>query len=176
MTRSRWRRASQQAIETALEDRLGVDCMTEAQLRKVIDAAYPFGERAHHPYKVWLKVVREEMARRGFRKQAKPDTEPHFRLLHGVLAYSGLKRCDWWLELRCDYCEKARTLTRGCLLCASLQDQLDALVNTDEWRHWLKQVRADATVALIFADWLEERGYDEVAHLFRTTAPPEKKT
>jgi len=28
-------------------------------LRKLLSAAYPFGLRQHHPYKVWLKEVKK---------------------------------------------------------------------------------------------------------------------
>lgn len=30
---------------------------TEAQLRKKVSEAYPFGQRAYYPYKAWLKAV-----------------------------------------------------------------------------------------------------------------------
>ena len=30
-------------------------------LRKLISEAYPFGERANHPYKMWLKTVKQVM-------------------------------------------------------------------------------------------------------------------
>ena len=29
--------------------------------RRIIAAAYPFGPRAHYPYKAWLKAVREHL-------------------------------------------------------------------------------------------------------------------
>ncbi len=33
------------------------------KIAKAIDAAYPFGERAYHPYKAWLAVRKEFFAR-----------------------------------------------------------------------------------------------------------------
>lgn len=33
--------------------------LTNAELLKLVDAAYPFGEREHHPYKVWLSERRK---------------------------------------------------------------------------------------------------------------------
>jgi hypothetical protein len=34
---------------------------------KVVDAAYPFGERRYTPYKMWLKARRQYLARYGYR-------------------------------------------------------------------------------------------------------------
>lgn len=36
---------------------------------KIVDAAYPFGERKYHPYKVWLQVRKEYLSR----YQVRPD-------------------------------------------------------------------------------------------------------
>ena len=32
---------------------------TGEELRRLINAAYPFGERKYHPYKIWLDAVKE---------------------------------------------------------------------------------------------------------------------
>ena len=37
--------------------------VTDAERRKAISDAYPFGERAHWPYKAWLKAQRRYLAR-----------------------------------------------------------------------------------------------------------------
>lgn len=36
-----------------------------AEIAKEIDAAYPFGERAHYPYKAWLSARKEFFAKHG---------------------------------------------------------------------------------------------------------------
>lgn len=36
--------------------------ITEAELRQILSKKYPFGERLHHPYKVWLRCVDEAIA------------------------------------------------------------------------------------------------------------------
>jgi hypothetical protein len=47
-----------------------------------VDAAYPFGERAHYPYKVWCKVRRNYLMRYGYVPQnAKPG--PLLKLMEG---------------------------------------------------------------------------------------------
>lgn len=35
--------------------------------KKIVDAAYPFGERSMFPYKMWLKARRQYLARYGYR-------------------------------------------------------------------------------------------------------------
>ncbi len=42
---------------------------------KAVDAAYPFGERAMHPYKMWLKARREYLCRFGYQPKGKPLVE-----------------------------------------------------------------------------------------------------
>lgn len=37
---------------------------SEKEVRKLISAAYPFGERAYHPYKIWCDEVARQMAQR----------------------------------------------------------------------------------------------------------------
>lgn len=50
-------------LTTLIEcDRAG---MSKAETAQAIDAAYPFGERARHPYKAWLKVRKSFFAQHG---------------------------------------------------------------------------------------------------------------
>lgn len=35
--------------------------MNRAELRKELNKVYPFNEREHHPYKIWLAVVNEAL-------------------------------------------------------------------------------------------------------------------
>lgn len=49
--------------------------ITFADRRKAVDSAYPFGERAHHPYKVWLAARKRYLARYDD-KPAGPLLEP----------------------------------------------------------------------------------------------------
>lgn len=57
-----WRQAAEHAIGEALKT-MPVDT-DEKQFRAHLSAAYPFGERAHHPYKVWLQCVNKEVRKR----------------------------------------------------------------------------------------------------------------
>jgi hypothetical protein len=56
---SEWEQSAQMAIREALR---GVDRSDLKAVQRAIDDAYPFGARAHWPYKVWLKVRREFLA------------------------------------------------------------------------------------------------------------------
>lgn len=57
MSAAYWRSESIAAIKEALAS-LPADADEKAK-RKAISAAYPFGERALYPYKIWLEEVRK---------------------------------------------------------------------------------------------------------------------
>ena len=59
MADSDWRAYSGQVIAQVTNE---VGMTNPDALEKAIRAAYPFGERAHWPYKVWLEEVRRHMA------------------------------------------------------------------------------------------------------------------
>jgi hypothetical protein len=49
-----WREQSLKIIRQIVADNPNA---TNAELRKIVSKAYPFGPRAMHPYKAWLKAV-----------------------------------------------------------------------------------------------------------------------
>ena len=51
-----WRLAAREAIEKAIASLLADDL---PGIKKMVDAAYPFGLRANHPYKMWLSERRK---------------------------------------------------------------------------------------------------------------------
>jgi hypothetical protein len=53
--KSRWRTRARSLVAAVLEETKGQD---ERAVRKALRDAYPFGERAHYPYKVWCDEVR----------------------------------------------------------------------------------------------------------------------
>ena len=53
------RRDQAREIIVAVIDRVGRD--DEKALRRAISAAYPWGERAMHPYRIWLSEVKHQM-------------------------------------------------------------------------------------------------------------------
>jgi hypothetical protein len=58
MTNSSWREESRKVIQTVMDQNPGLET---AELKKLISAAYPFGERKHWPYQCWLSEVREAL-------------------------------------------------------------------------------------------------------------------
>lgn len=54
----KWREAAVSVIQKALTD-AQTQGLNEAETLKLVDSRYPFGQRAMHPYKVWLKVRRD---------------------------------------------------------------------------------------------------------------------
>ncbi len=62
-----WRDKARPIIGTILRDLAGAD---EAEIKKALRDAYPFGERRYHPYKIWLDEIRLQ---RGLRKTQEPD-------------------------------------------------------------------------------------------------------
>lgn len=78
-----WRKQSQQVIaNTLLEYEAQQLCLGEEfnydDAFKAVSKAYPFGERKWHPYKQWLKAV----------KQAK-------QLVNAGISISDLTKIDW---------------------------------------------------------------------------------
>ena len=63
-----WRTASQRTIARVESECAG---KTLAEFRKALKDAYPFGERAHFPYKVWCDEQKLALARFG-----KPEYVP----------------------------------------------------------------------------------------------------
>ena len=55
---SYWKAKSREVIHTVIAE-VGVD--DEAALYRAILAAYPFGERRHQPYKVYLEEAKKTM-------------------------------------------------------------------------------------------------------------------
>ena len=56
-----------------------LDCKTPAQIIAEVDAAYPFGERKHAPYRTWLAVRNEMLTARGLiQPKPTPDTVKNF--------------------------------------------------------------------------------------------------
>lgn len=52
---SKWAAISLEVIRRAAAGSKG---RTQVEVMRDVDAAYPFGERAYHPYQMWLKVRR----------------------------------------------------------------------------------------------------------------------
>jgi hypothetical protein len=56
-TSSYWRQAARQVIEQRLEDRPDLLNAHPKAVRAALNEVYPFGQREHLPYKMWLVEV-----------------------------------------------------------------------------------------------------------------------
>lgn len=53
-SKSHWRQYANKVIVPIIKANMD---KSESELRKLISAEYPFGERAYHPYKIWCDEV-----------------------------------------------------------------------------------------------------------------------
>jgi hypothetical protein len=58
---SYWRRKAAPIIAQVLAETNG---QSEKEIRAALRAAYPFGPREHHPYRIWLDEIRVQTGRR----------------------------------------------------------------------------------------------------------------
>ena len=62
--KSRWREIAATTIVTVITE-CDSDGITDRDtMKKRINAAYPFGERAYHPYRIWLDEMKQQLDRR----------------------------------------------------------------------------------------------------------------
>lgn len=61
-----WRDSCRPIIQKCLKENEG---KTEKEIRKALLDAYPFGQRAMHPYKIWLDEIKRQRGKKKFGKQ-----------------------------------------------------------------------------------------------------------
>jgi len=71
-----WRERAATAIFNALKS-IGDDAPVKEKIA-AIDAAYPFGQRRFHPYKIWLSERKTALSRLGVVTAKKNSTLPLF--------------------------------------------------------------------------------------------------
>lgn len=71
-----WRDAARPVIARVLAETKG---KTEPEIRAALHDAYPFGMRAHHPYKIWCDEIQRQMGRKpplgSRRRSTRPGVE-----------------------------------------------------------------------------------------------------
>lgn len=159
---SRWRQRAREVIQRVLSS-LPADT-TPALIRKAISDAYPFGERAHHPYACWLREVKQTLRRDGRTAHLEPD------LPEGVSYEIRHQPRPWWLVVLCGFCNGK--IAGGCMACSGHHRTVRELVALPDWPHWLGQLEESPEVAGIFADWLDDRGFPEVGEALRKAEAP----
>ena len=59
-----WERKSKSVINSTighLKRDIGSGSINESELKRILSRKYPFGERAQHPYKIWLRCIDEAL-------------------------------------------------------------------------------------------------------------------
>ena len=68
--KSEWRNKAKQVIAAVIRENSGMDAKA---LRRKISAAYPFGPREYHPYRIWCDEVNVQL---GTKKPKPRRTKP----------------------------------------------------------------------------------------------------
>lgn len=137
---SPWSRRSREVIEAALAG-LPPDA-TDDDKRKAVSAAYPFGPRKHHPYKMWCAEVRAIL---GPKRPA-----PAIQMIHVLLGPHGVL-CDWCKGEGCLGCAERRRVHASMPGLGELRAILAASLAT---------ARGPSVARNALADWYEERGLE----------------
>jgi hypothetical protein len=95
---SRWRKRAREVIRHVLE-RMASDATGEEK-RAAISAAYPFGPRKFHPYRMWLLQVSEAL-----RSPAPPPLQPEVAVTGQGVSCGW---CNFPHSLGCPFCLEAR--------------------------------------------------------------------
>lgn len=66
-----WREHARPIIAKVLADNKD---KSEKEIRKALRDAYPYGERARHPYKIWCDEIKVQ---RGLKKNNNKDIDPN---------------------------------------------------------------------------------------------------
>jgi len=69
-----WRQSAAPIIAAVLKE---TKDLPEKEIKAALKEAYPFGVRAHHPYKVWLdEIKRHRFTKRGKAKNTETQHQP----------------------------------------------------------------------------------------------------
>ena len=71
---SRWRDRARPIITRVLLQYAG---RPEPEIQQALREAYPFGIRAHHPYKIWLSEIKEQRRARPKLQHRGPEAGPN---------------------------------------------------------------------------------------------------
>lgn len=145
--RSYWRARARPVIARVLA--AAPPEVTEKEARRLLSAAYPFGEKDHHPYRMWCAEVRAALELRfgARRKKQAPGAAPP--------RYALLERNGPWLDVRCGWCEDRPA--GGCLVCVRLHQRVREVVSLPDWKR-LRSAAAggDGLARAALQDFLEE--------------------
>lgn len=71
-----WREIARPLIAEVIRDNRD---KSEKEIKRALREAYPWGERAMHPYKIWCDEIKVQMGKKKFKQ--KPDDPNQIKLL-----------------------------------------------------------------------------------------------
>ena len=146
MARSQWRTHADRVIAQVLKG-LPADA-SDAEKRKAVEAAYPFGERRMLPYRHWRAAVRAAL-----------NLQPKPRGYGVSLTLCAFADGQPFLRVECGWCDGK--VSGGCLACLPLWEKLRAAVKHPEWKRFRAVARAgDPPPREVVRDWLLDRGVE----------------
>ncbi len=145
--RSEWYARAIAVIDEALMD---IDVAEgRAAVKHALRTHYPFGQREHHPYKMWCKAVKHTLDRL-LPKEGQPK-DPVVRI-HPAIGVV----CGWCHGKECFACLAARQRFRD------LWTTREA--DMKRWSAWDREAATNESERLIMADFVEvELGLEEEA-------------
>lgn len=153
-----WRQRATEIIRQQIADckalHPGAD---DAFLEAFVRENYPFGERQYYPYTAWRLAV-HDVFRPGSRGKPWPASRPELPTLDPQVLVTPA-------GVTCIPCGDA-----GCFWCLPLRDKFAAEQGADywnEWQHWLQIIAKEPEATPVFADRLEEWGWDSLAQQYR---------
>lgn len=173
---SEWRRRAR-----VLLDALAKECrlanLPPAEFDRLVRAAYPWGERKMHPYKMWC--VEAKAARERYRTElgVGKETPRGPRVCARMSAAADPAQRDVvdgepGLVVWCDWCQSRRG---GCLVCGPVRCRWRETWDGRRLGGAAAGAAADRAEAAMLADFLEERGWpDEAAWVRRNWVSPPK--
>lgn len=149
---SSWYQRSMQVIRRTLATL--PPTMTAEEKRKRVSDAYPFGERAMHPYKMWCKAVRSVLGRKPTKAMALE--QPIYEVTKNP-TLRAVVRCPWCkgssIEVRCG------TFSNS-FCCAELSDALRTWWGNAEFVNLFCEAnKPERSLEVgIVGDWLMDQG------------------
>jgi hypothetical protein len=73
---SQWRDAARKIVGDCLAGAHAMGVTDPKELRQLLKAAYPFGQRAMHPYKIWCDEVRLQLGLKKDKRRKRGEPLP----------------------------------------------------------------------------------------------------
>lgn len=161
MAESQWRVRSRQVIARVMAS-VPADA-TLPQVRRLLREAYPFGERAMHPYKMWcieqriaLNTWRGKVAAKGSIKsleRARTTAAVRMRFLR--FSEPSPLTGQPWLDVVCSWCDGS--IAGGCMVCVQCHNtMIEALHHPERKALAMAQRAGDKLAGKLLADWYRD--------------------